>query len=74
MNNELSEIKPKIEVRGEVLATCTVLSPDELKVLMLEYKKRHPEQFSGTPEWEIKVTAENAEQVFEETGILFKVY
>jgi hypothetical protein len=63
----------RVIVQTPVEEEVTQMLPEEIAQKMTEYRQRHPEQFAGTPEWMIKVTAENAAKVFEETGILFHI-
>lgn len=63
--------RQEIIVLDDIALTDTEMSVEEIKSTMAEYRKRHPEEFSGTPEWSIKVTAENVSRVYDETGILF---
>ncbi len=69
---DCSEIAAGINVENEVLETEVPLTEQELKILMEVYRRRHPEQFFGTREWEIKVNSEYIGQVCAETGVLLK--
>lgn len=64
-------IRQEIVVLDEIVLTEIEMTDEEIKTCMTEYRRRHPEEFSGTPEWSIKVTVENVSRVYDETGILF---
>lgn len=49
------------EERGE-----STLTPEKLA----EYKKKHPEEFPFTPEWNNLVQAENTKRTLEDTGLI----
>ena len=38
--------------------------------MLAEYKKKHPEEFPFTPEWNNRVQAENAERTLKDTGLI----
>lgn len=58
-------------IENAVEETVIPMTEEDRKLLMADYRKRHPEQFFGTPEWKIRVSVEIAGQVYEETGIRF---
>lgn len=73
MTEELKGEQNEVFFETEVVESVIPMSTEEIVQTMAAYRQRHPEQFAGTPEWMIKVTAENAAKVFEETGILFHI-
>jgi hypothetical protein len=68
-----NERQNDIVIETEVEASDVPMSGVEIAQQMSGYRERHPEEFAGTPEWIIKVTAENAARVYKETGILFHI-
>jgi hypothetical protein len=62
-----------INIENPVQETVVPMTEADMKTLMQAYREAHPEEFAGTPAWQIKVTAENAAKVYDETGILFHI-
>ena len=59
MTDQNSEKKPEQEEK----LTCEEQIALDLQILadhLSEFKKRHPEQFFGTPEWELMIRLEAA--------------
>lgn len=61
-----SETENIIDEESTTNEKSNSFTPEELELLRMKY----PEQFPFTPEWKIRVQAENARKTWEDTGLI----